>query len=78
MKMDRREFLRLGAATTLVGGISLLVLAPRGQACERVVDCSDCEKFDGCGLPRRLRFNAPTGNAANGAWKRALPGGPDA
>ena len=52
MPLPRRHFLRWGLAVAMTGGVSLLVLAPRGQACTRVVSCGDCEQFAGCGLSK--------------------------
>ena len=60
-RMDRRDFLRWGVGTALVGGVSLLVLRPKIAACEIPLGCDECAKFEGCGLPkaeqRRVRFS---------------------
>jgi hypothetical protein len=51
-KWTRRDFLRIGAASALVGGVSLLVLRPRGKKCENAWDCASCaldpKKDEGC------------------------------
>jgi hypothetical protein len=60
-RMDRRDFLRWGVGAALAGGVSLLVLRPKSDACELPLGCDECAKFEGCGLPkaeeRRVRFS---------------------
>ncbi len=60
---SRRTFLRWSMGAAMVGGVSLLVLRPRGEACEITVGCDECSKFAGCGLPkaqdRRVRQASP-------------------
>jgi hypothetical protein len=50
--MTRRDFLRWGMAGTLVGGVSLLVLKPRGKKCDLEFACEKCGldpmKDEGC------------------------------
>lgn len=41
-KPTRRQFLQWSAAATLVGGVSLLVLQPRGKQCVGAWDCTTC------------------------------------
>lgn len=57
----RRAFLRWSVGTALAGGVSLLVLRPKSEACEVPLGCDECAKFEGCGLPkaeeRRVRFS---------------------